>query len=389
MAPDRKQKAPSAPREVLLMAVPNKSADMQWFTGFQAADAFPTFSFRGKKIGLLPLLEVARAKAESDLDVVHDLSAMILELRKTNAQAGLADAIVYAALQYGIKQFRVPEDFPVGLFLRLQELGLHCVAAHSSDALFPRRWIKSPKEIAGIIAGNRAASAGFTRVERILAESKPSASGKLFWGGAVLTSEVLHTEIQMAVTSAGGLCDAGLICAAGDQAVDCHQAGTGPIYQNQLIVVDIFPRHRASGNYGDMTRTYLKGRARPKQRKMVEAVLEAQRRVIDALKAGKTGAEIHRIPVKYFKSLGYRTGEVKGQYVGFFHGTGHGLGYDIHESPSLSSRYPYPLQAGQCVTVEPGLYYPGIGGCRIEDCVLITRTGCRLLSSHSYQWEIP
>lgn len=371
------------------MAVPNKSADMQWFTGFQAADAFPAFSARGKKIGLLPLLEVARAKAESDLDTVHDLSAMILELRQTNPQAGLADAIVFAALQHGIKEFSVPEDFPVGLFLRLQELGLRCVATPSIETIFPRRWLKSKKEIAGIRAGNQAAAAGFARVERILAESQPTSSGKLFWNGMVLTSEVLQSEVQTAVTQAGGVCDAGLICAAGDQAVDCHQAGTGPIYAKQLIVVDIFPRHRASGNYGDMTRTYLKGRANAKQRKMVEAVLEAQRRVIRALKAGKTGAEIHQIPVKYFKSLAYRTGKAKGQYVGFFHGTGHGLGYDIHESPSLSSRYPHPLKAGHCVTVEPGLYYPGIGGCRIEDCVLITHRGCQLLSSHPYQWEIP
>jgi Xaa-Pro aminopeptidase len=83
-----------------------------------------------------------------------------------------------------------------------------------------------------------------------------------------------------------------------------------------------------------------------------------------------------------------RQGPVKGTYVGFFHGSGHGLGYDIHEEPYLSLRNPAPLQAGNAITVEPGLYYPGIGGCRFEDCVVITARGCELLSKHPYRWEI-
>jgi len=101
-----------------------------------------------------------------------------------------------------------------------------------------------------------------------------------------------------------------------------------------------------------------------------------------------TGAKVHTVVQDYFKSLGYKTGLVKGVYVGFFHGTGHGLGYDIHEEPALSIRNPHPLIAGNAVTVEPGLYYPGIGGCRFEDCVVVTKKGCEFLSSHPTNWEI-
>ena len=115
---------------------------------------------------------------------------------------------------------------------------------------------------------------------------------------------------------------------------------------------------------------------------MVLAVLEAQRRAIKAIRAGVTGAKVHTVVQEYFKSLGYETGLKKGVYVGFFHGTGHGLGYDIHEDPALSTRNPLPLVAGHAVTVEPGLYYPGIGGCRFEDCVVVTKKGCEFLSSH-------
>jgi Xaa-Pro aminopeptidase len=381
-------------KDVLLMATPSKNADLRWFSGFHASDPFPAFSAKGRKIGLLPLLEVGRAKQESDFDEVLNLTEIINDLRKTNPQAGVADAIVFAAVQRGVHQFRVPGDFPAGLYLRLEELGLKLVPAgslrdeRSGPALFPERWVKSKSEIEGIKAGNRAACAGFSAVEKILAEAKADKKGKLHWKGETLTAEILQDEVQAAVIRAGGLCDTGLICAPGDQAVDCHCAGSGPIYQGQLLVLDIFPRDRASWNYGDMTRTYLKGKATPEQRKMVLAVKEAHQRIIKALKAGVTGAEIHQIPVEYFKSLGYQTGLVKGTYVGFFHGTGHGLGFDIHEEPYLSHRNPGPLKVGNAITVEPGLYYPGIGGCRFEDCVLITAKGCTLLSHHPYRWEI-
>jgi Xaa-Pro aminopeptidase len=387
----KKNKAKKPVIEVLLMGTPSKNSDLLWFTGFNASDPFPAFSAHGKKIGLIPLLEVGRAEKESHLDEILNLTEIIKDLRKTNPRAGVADAIVLAALNEGIDAFRVPADFPVGLYNHLQSLGLKLVAASEDDAtpLFRNRSIKSKKEINGIKKGNSAARAGFVRVEQVLKESAISSQKKLQWKGKNLTAEILKEEIQVAVTRAGGLLDIGLICAPGDQAIDCHSSGTGPIDANELLVVDIFPRDRESFNYGDMTRTYLKGKASPQQRKLVETVLEAQRRALKSIKAKKTGAQIHQGVVDFFNKKGYKTKKTKTGYEGFFHGTGHGLGFDIHEEPSLSSRHTRPLLAGECVTVEPGLYYLGLGGCRIEDCVLITKSGCEMLSKHPYAWEIP
>jgi len=387
----KKNKAKKPITEVLLMGTPSKNSDLLWFTGFNASDPFPAFSAHGKKIGLIPLLEVGRAEKESHLDEILNLSEIIKDLRKTNPHAGVADAIVLAALNEGIDAFRVPADFPVGLYNHLQSLGLKLVAASEEDAtpLFRNRSIKTKKEINGIKKGNVAACAGFVRVEQILKESVITSQKKLQWKGKNLTAEILKDEIQVAVTRAGGLLDIGLICAPGDQAIDCHSSGTGPIDANQLIVVDIFPRDRESFNYGDMTRTYLKGKASPKQRDLVETVLEAQRRALKSIKAKRTGAQIHQGVVDFFNKKGFKTKKTKTGYEGFFHGTGHGLGFDIHEEPSLSSRHTKPLLPGECVTVEPGLYYSGLGGCRIEDCVLITKTGCEMLSKYPYDWEIP
>jgi len=387
----KKTQAKKPVTEVLLMGTPSKNSDLLWFTGFNASDPFPAFSAQGKRIGLIPLLEVGRAEKESHLDEILNLTEIIKDLRKTNPRAGVADAIVLAALNEGIEAFRVPEEFPVGLYNHLQSLGLKLIPVSENDKvpLFHNRSIKTKKEIAGIKKGNIAATAGFLRVEEILKDTEIASSKKLFWKGQKLTAEILKDEIQVAVTRAGGLLDIGLICAPGDQAIDCHSSGTGPINAGQLIVVDIFPRDRESFNYGDMTRTYLKGKASAKQRKLVETVLEAQRRALRSIKAKKSGASIHQQVVDFFNKKGYRTKKTKDGYVGFFHGTGHGLGFDIHEEPSLSSRHTKPLLPGQCVTVEPGLYYLGLGGCRIEDCVLITKKGCEMLSKHPYDWEIP
>ena len=380
----KKTKAKKPVTEVLLMGTPSKNSDLLWFTGFNASDPFPAFSAHGKKIGLIPLLEVGRAEKESHLDEILNLTEIIKDLRKTNPYAGVADAIVLAALNEGVDTFRVPTDFPVGLYYRLQSLGLKLVPVSEEDKtpLFCNRSLKTKK-------GNSAACAGFLRVEQILKESIIASQKKLQWRGKNLTAEILKDEIQVAVTRAGGLLDIGLICAPGDQAIDCHSSGAGPIDANQLLVVDIFPRDRESFNYGDMTRTYLKGKASPNQRKLVETVLEAQRRALKSIRAKKTGAQIHQGVVDFFNKKGYKTKKTKTGYEGFFHGTGHGLGFDIHEEPSLSSRHTQPLLAGECVTVEPGLYYMGLGGCRIEDCVLITKTGCEMLSKHPYDWEIP
>ena len=153
---------PSAPavRDVLLMATPSKNADLRWFGGFHASDPFPAFSVKGRKVGLLPGMEVGRAREESAFDEVLNLTAVIADLRKSNPQAGVADAIVFAALQRGVHRFRVPADFPVGLYERLRALGLalHPVGAQQNERgapeVFPQRLVKSQAELAGIRAGH-------------------------------------------------------------------------------------------------------------------------------------------------------------------------------------------------------------------------------------------
>ena len=105
------------------------------------------------------------------------------------------------------------------------------------------------------------------------------------------------------------------------------------------------------------------------------------------MRADALGGDIHESVRAFFEEAGYPTKTTPRGAVGFFHGTGHGVGLEIHESPRISIGAG-ALPAGAVVTVEPGLYYPEIGGCRIEDTVQITRSGCKLLSHYPYRWEL-
>ncbi len=210
---------------------------------------------------------------------------------------------------------------------------------------------------------------------------------RLIYEGRPLTSERLKFAIEIACLAAGGA-SLNTIAAGGDQACDPHDRGTGPLRANELIIVDVFPRIAATGFHGDMTRTFLRGRASDAQRALVAAVRAAQLAALHAVRAGVNGRTVHGKVVEVFTARGYETKQTPRGSVGFFHGTGHGLGLDIHEPPRMNGTLDRILKKNSVVTVEPGLYYPGLGGCRIEDVVQVTAAKPTMLSRFHYNWEI-
>lgn len=374
--------------DVLLYASPNNSADMRWFAHFACGDAFIAFTAKGKRIAAITMLEIVRCRKESNFDVVLDMAEELAKLRETQPDAGTSELIVDLAKRYGAESFIVPPDFPSGLFVTLHKLGLKLEVG--GTPFFPQRVVKTEEELEYIRAGNRASCAGFKAVEKILKAATIDKKGFLKYEGKTLTSERLRMAIEHACLDAGGINVEGLIAASGEQGVDCHCSGFGPIRANSLIVCDIFPRIAATGYFGDMTRTYLKGKASPEQRRLVDSVKQAHDAAIARIKAGVTGVSVYRATVDFFEKLGYKAGYVDGVPTGFFHGLGHGVGLNVHEAPNMGGRSlaSEKLRENMVVTVEPGLYYPGIGGCRIEDVVVVRKDGCELLSNHPYKWEI-
>jgi Xaa-Pro aminopeptidase len=247
--------------------------------------------------------------------------------------------------------------------------------------------IKTAAEVESLRKGNRASAAGLRVVAKTLADSKIR-NGLVIHEGRTLTSERLHELISMA-TLAEGAVALDTIAASGDQGCDCHNAGSGPIRAGELIVVDIFPRRVEDGYWGDMTRTFLKGTASDAQRRMVRTVKRAHELGISVIKPGVTGGKVQEAVEAFFAKEGYKTIKNSREPEGFFHAIGHGIGLEVHEGPSVRPGSKEKLKKGMVVTMEPGLYYRGLGGCRIEDVVHVIPGGNEKISSAPYKWEIP
>lgn len=356
---------------------------MLYFGGFSVPDPFIAFGVRGKKIAVLNALEFGRAKKSSGFDTVLPLELWFKKAGdRPGTKASTAEVIALLAKHYKIRAFDVAQDFPLGLADGLRALGLKL---NPVPALFPEREIKTPAEAAALREGNRCSALGIAAAENLLRKSQIKA-GKLVLDGRPLTSERLKIAIEIACLEAGAL-SVDTIAAGGDQACDPHERGHGPLRANELIVVDVFPRVTATGFHGDMTRTFLKGRASEQQQRLVSAVRAAQLAALATIGAGVNGRDVHQQCLDVFAARGFETKRTPKGSVGFFHGTGHGLGLEVHEAPRMST-VDYILKKGSVVTVEPGLYYPGLGGCRIEDVVQVTDRKPKMLSSFHYDWEI-
>ncbi len=276
----------------------------------------------------------------------------------------------------------MPANFPLRY---AEELAANRIRLRATNGLFwPERETKSRREVQLMERALRITEAGLRRALEVLKVSRPGRGKRLQWGGRPLTSEILRAEIDSAVLRAGGI-PGGTIVAGGDQACDPHERGHGPLYAESLIILDVFPRDAKTGYFGDMTRTVVRGRASEAQRKLWETVKAGQALALKTIKAGIDGMTIHSAIQDLFARRGFPTEVRNGRRVGFFHGTGHGLGLEIHEQPRLQKTV---LKEGQVLTVEPGLYYPGLGGARLEDVVLVTKTGCRILSRFPKQLEV-
>ena len=370
---------------ILLYADSERSADMLYLGRIQVPDAFVAFVARGKKYAVLGALELGRARKESAFDKILPLETYLQRARKRwpDRKPGPAEVVALVAAEFRVKNFYIPDDFPAGLATRISQLGVGLTIV--TDAIFPEREVKTRTEIAAIREGNRCSAAGLDAAERLLRASKVKGR-QLLHEGKPLTSERLRRTIEVACLEAGGISH-GTIAAGGDQACDPHCVGHGPLRANELIVVDVFPRVQTTGYHGDMTRTFLRGRASDAQRALVEAVRAAQFGAMQSIRAGVNGRDIHRGVIAEFEQRGYATRHTAKGSVGFFHGTGHGLGLAVHELPRMST-VDHTLLKDSVVTVEPGLYYPGLGGCRIEDVVQVTARGAKQLSDFHYDWEL-
>ena len=361
----------------LMYAASGHDADMLYATRFYADDPFLWWEVRGHRHLALSPLEIDRAKPVA-LGRVHAMS----EFLPKGGKATTAALVAGVAKACGTKSFLVPEQFPAGVLEALRAAGLKIRV--SREPFFPERVRKTKEEVAALTAALRVAEAGLRRGIDVLRASRADGRGFLTWEKAALTSERLRAEMDSAVLRAGGS-PANTIVAGGEQGCDPHERGHGPLRANEAIVLDIFPRHARNYFYGDLTRTVVKGRASEALKKQYATVQEGKRWVMRQMRAGADGTALQKQLIERFKTAGFPTEQRQGRWVGMFHGVGHGLGLDLHETPRFAAG---KLFAGLSITVEPGLYYPGVGGVRIEDVVVVGKTGVKNLTRFEEELEI-
>lgn len=354
------------------------NSDIYYVTHFLASDDFTYLQTEsGEEILFISDMEKGRAEIESRVSVIKTLQDLgYREKMKEKKDSSIAYAACISELLAGegIKKVAVPYDFPIFYANSLAEAGFTIVPIKSPFRKM--RSLKKPEEVEAIkytqMAGEKAMEAAI-----VLIAGAEEREGLLYHQGEVLTGVKVLSVIDHTLLDYGCEAEETIVSCAKDTA-NPHGNTDGPLKANAPIILDIFPRSKKKRYFADMTRTVLYGEASEELKKMYETVLAAQKKAFGMVKPGVKAADVHNAICDLFEEHGYDTYR-SGSKAGFIHSTGHGVGLDIHELPSVGENEAL-LEAGNVITIEPGLYYPEIGGIRLEDMVLVTENGCQNLT---------
>ena len=362
----------------ILISSAGNTADIRYLCGTEPPET--AVLIRNGRRGTLIVSEMEynrlRRSVKRGITVVHP------EQIGSAWKKGAADWIKKCA---GQKNLTVAADFPLGLAEKLKRAGFKLKI--SEEPVCPQREIKTADEISAVKNSQRAAVAAMNAAIKQIAATEIGQDGILRCGKTVLTSEMVRATICHTLLDREGIA-LETIVACGPHSADPHERGTGPLRAGQPIVLDIFPRSAATGYWGDLTRTVCRGPAPAELKKIDNAVKAAQIAALQAVKAGAWTDDVHAAAAGELDRRGFKTETIKGTPQGFIHGTGHGVGLEIHEAPRVSSAVHKKLCAGNIITIEPGLYYPNIGGIRIEDTIAVTKDGYEMLAPCPKKLEI-
>jgi Xaa-Pro aminopeptidase len=364
-----------------LLDADSGDSDQLYLSGFDAPDEFVTLYTPEGTYLLVSGLEYGRAKTESRADEVARLAEY--DFPELVGEHGREGAKIRACAEFladhGVESVAAPERFPLGTADGLREQGFS-VEVLDEDVVTEIRATKSDEEVEHVHEAQQANEAAMAAAEEILSAATVE-DGRLHYEGEVLTSERVKEEIEVTLLRHGCALDETIVACGADGA-DPHERGSGPLRTDETIVIDIFPRNKASKYHGDMTRTFVKGEPSDEVRRRYDDTYEAFEAALDALEPGVTGKEVHDAVCDVYEAKGYDTlRSDPSAETGFIHSTGHGIGLDVHELPRVSPDGG-ELKPGHVVTIEPGLYDPAVGGIRIEDLVVVTEDGYENLTDY-------
>ncbi|NGZ05570.1 MAG: aminopeptidase P family protein [Magnetococcales bacterium] len=362
----------------LIYAASESSADLYYATRFFAPDPFLYLrTSTGTSHIVVTALEIDRAKRTARVDQVHEWNDLKQRwLADHPEQTPTTITLTLRFLQeQNITDITTPAEFPVLMADQLRQAGITLTPL--PDPFWPERATKSVEEIAQIAVAVAVTGMGMEAGIELIRQATIGENDMLMLEDVPLTSERVRAEIHARLVR-DGAAPHHTIVAGGTQSADPHETGHGILYAHQPIILDIFPRMENNGYWGDMTRTVCKGTPPDRLAAMWQAVADAQEVAFGMIRDQASGGAIHQAVTDSLTRAGFATGlDESGRQSGFFHGTGHGLGLEIHEAPRIGGK-DQRLVKGHVVTVEPGLYYPDLGGVRLEDVVVVEEEECRI-----------
>jgi len=372
--------------DVLIFADSETSPELRHEVPVLVPDPFLYAEKDGKKVTSSTSFEVERlAAAGIEAHALEEFGYdELLAQGVPRVEAIALHTTLNACRSFGVEDAVIPWSFPTFIADHLRANGI--ILTPDYEFFAARRRVKNEAELEGIRKAQNAATAAMGAARDLMARAEQS-NGSLSVDGEQLTSELMKSAIRRAFTEHGVASD-DFIVSHGAQTAIGHELGFGAIAPDEPVVIDLWPKDPDSGCYADMTRTFVVGTPPHELVEYHRLVKEALDRSLEATKAGVPGVEVYELVCRFFEEHGQPTvlskppGEVLEN--GFFHGLGHGVGLQVHEAPNLGRGGTATLVTGDVVTLEPGLYRQGFGGCRLEDLVVVTEDGAENLTDFPY-----
>jgi Xaa-Pro aminopeptidase len=367
----------------LLVGDSETNSNLLYKTHFLAGDSFVYVECEARALLVVSPMESGRARKESrvlEVQTFDDFGYRDLLKKTEDPKLAFSTVLQSVARDIGADSIVVEHTFPV-LYADALRSGGFALEVKPDLFILERRQ-KHADEIGAIEQAQRATERAMARAAEIIGASEERVDA-LHYGGIPLTSERLRSEIETLLIREGMDVSHVSIVAGGPGAADPHWVGFGPLKTGQAVVVDLFPRGRASRYFADMTRTFVKGEVSDTLSAMYDATARALDAALAEIRPGASGRAAHEAAKCVFADAGFDR-ESGPRYI---HGTGHGVGLDIHEAPSLGM-LDVELIEGDVVTVEPGLYDPQLGAVRIEDLIVVTGGSYRNLTDFPRRFQL-
>jgi Xaa-Pro aminopeptidase len=359
-----------------------------WRTRFSAPDPVIYIEAGDRRILMVGAMELGRARKEAKVTEVRQFDDAAWRERSRTAGEHDAHAAGIAAVlnELGLEGARVEPDFPVALARALEHHDVRVDVA--ADLFREERRRKTPEEQEAVAQTQAAAVAAMGAARQMLRGAEVR-DGKLWLDSEPLTSDRVITAIEQELLRHNCVTE-DTIVAAGPGAADPHVTNTGHLDADTGVIVDIYPTHKGTRYWGDITRTYVVGEPSERWLAMYEAVHAAHRAALSRVRAGASTRDVHRAACQVLYDAGFSTtaeGLSREGVPTMNHGTGHGVGLMIHEAPRINDLHPGELLEGDIVTIEPGLYSPTEGSLRLENTVVVTADGYRDLTDIDLDWR--